>query len=427
MKFQKQKGTQDILPAEQHKWQYISDTAEDILNRYGFYEIKTPIFEAYELFHRGIGESSDVVSKEMYDFFDKGERHIALRPEGTASVVRAYIENKLYGPEHIKPQKFFYNGPMFRYENPQSGRQRQFHQLGVEVFGSESAQTDVETMALAVEWFKELGLKNIELVVNSIGDGESRKAYREALVEYLTPYQEELSEDSKTRLVENPLRILDSKNPKDQEIVENAPSVLDFLSEESKEHFNEVISLLDALEISYHVDHRMVRGLDYYTDTVFEIMTDDQVFGSITTICAGGRYDNLVEEMGGPKTPAFGFAAGMERIVLTMDAQDIPFPEASHTEVFVVGIGDVALETFKITQTLRKQGLAAEKDIFDRKPKGQFKAADRSNANYVLVLGPEELENGEISLRNMSNGEQKKMPLADIYTGAFVEELFEYL
>jgi histidyl-tRNA synthetase len=326
MQIQRPKGTADLLPSNSLKWQYIEETAKIILGDYQFNEIRTPIFESYDLFSRGVGETSDIVSKEMYDFHDKGKRHMSLRPEGTAPVVRAYVENKLFGPEYAKPYKVYYMGPMFRYERPQGGRMRQFHQLGVEVFGSMNPAIDVETMALAMDLFNELGLKHFSLVINSLGDIESRKAYREALIAYLEPHFDQLSEESQVRLHKNPLRVLDSKNKNDEEIVKDAPSILDYLNEESKNHFEAVKEMLDVLAIPYQIDSNMVRGLDYYTHTIFEIMSDAPGFGAITTICAGGRYDGLVEEIGGPATPGFGFALGLERLLLTLEAEEIEIP-----------------------------------------------------------------------------------------------------
>lgn len=431
LKHQKPKGTADILPSDSFKWQYVEHVSKELLDTYGFQEIRTPMFEDYELFQRGVGETSDVVSKEMYDFYDKGDRHIALRPEGTASVVRAYVENKLYGPEHNKPQKLYYIGPMFRYENPQGGRMRQFHQLGVEVFDSTSPQTDVEVMVMAVRLFEKLGLKNLKLVINSLGDVEARKHYHQALVDYFRPYKDQLSKDSQNRLEKNPLRILDSKDEKDQQFVADAPKMLDYLDEDSQAHLEAVRQLLDELDVEYTVDPTMVRGLDYYTDTVFEIMSDDKVFGNITTICAGGRYDNLVEDMGGPETPAFGFALGIERILLTLESLGVEIPDPHALDVYVVGIGGDAVSraTFKIVEQLRRAGLKADKDYLDRKPKAQFKSADRLNARAVMILGEEELEEGSISIKEMTKGQQGKISLTDLekedFAGLFEEKLQE--
>ncbi|WP_028274177.1 histidine--tRNA ligase [Atopococcus tabaci] len=428
MNYKRPKGTADILPNETKKWQFVEKTAKKVLDAYRFNEIRTPLFESFDLFSRGVGETSDIVSKEMYDFYDKGKRHIALRPEGTASIVRAYVENKLYGPEHGKPLKVYYNGPMFRYERPQSGRMRQFHQLGVEVFGSRNPETDVETMALAMDLFRAFGLKQLTLVVNSLGDVETRKAYREALIAFLEPHFENLSKDSQERLHKNPLRVLDSKDKKDQEIVKDAPSILDYLTEESASHFEKVKAMMDDLEIPYTIDHRMVRGLDYYTDTIFEIMSDAPGFGALTTICAGGRYNGLVEEVGGPETPGFGFAFGLERLLMTLDAENIEIPDESPLDVYVVGIGSsTSAETFKVVQALRQQGITAEKDFMNRKPKAQFKTADKLKARVVMTLGEDELKEGTISFKAMATGKQTKINLADIYTDNFKNQFVQEL
>lgn len=416
MAIQKPKGTADLLPEESRKWQYVEEILNMVLADYQFGEIRTPIFESYDLFSRGVGETSDIVSKEMYDFYDKGERHMSLRPEGTAPVVRAFVENKLFGPEHAKPYKVYYKGPMFRYERPQGGRMRQFHQLGVEVFGSTNPATDVETMALAMALFKELGLEKLTLVINSLGDAQSRIDYKEALVAYLEPHFEELSKDSQTRLHKNPLRVLDSKDKKDKEIVKNAPSILDYLSEDSKQHFEVVKEMLTALDIPFVVDSNMVRGLDYYTHTIFEVMSDAPGFGAITTICAGGRYDGLVEEVGGPATPGFGFALGLERLMMTLEAEEIEIPDLHEVDVYVVGLGDATnIETLKIVQAVREAGLSGERDYMYRKIKGQFKTASKMNAKVVITLGDAELENKEVNFKVMKTGKEFKVSLAEIY------------
>ena len=424
MAFQKPKGTADLLPENTKQWQYVEDIFRAVLADYQFEEIRTPIFESYDLFSRGVGETSDIVSKEMYNFQDKGGRELALRPEGTAPIARAFVENKLFGPEHAKPYKVYYQGPMFRYERPQSGRMRQFHQFGVEAFGSDNPATDVETIALAMDLFQELGLESLKLVINSLGDLESRLAYREALIAYLEPHVEELSEDSKTRLHKNPLRVLDSKDKKDQAIVANAPSILDYLNDTSKEHFEAVKEMLEALEIPYEIDSNMVRGLDYYNHTIFEVMTEAETFGSLTTICAGGRYDGLVEEVGGPATPGFGFAIGMERLLLILNAEDIELAEEEALDVYVIGIGESTnLETLKVVQAVRSAGLSADRDFLNRKIKNQFKTANKKNAKVVLTLGENELENGTINFKVMKSGKESVVELEEIYDGDF-EKLF---
>ncbi len=425
MKYQKIRGTADFLPEVTNKWQYVEAKIEDMLKKYYFQEIRLPIFEQFELFARGVGETSDIVSKEMYDFHDKGDRHLALRPEGTAGVVRAYVENKIFGPEHHKPVKYYYNGPMFRFERPQSGRMRQFHQIGVEVYGTTNPAIDVETMHLAMEIFKSFGIKDLSLVINSLGNTESRIAYREALIAYLEPHFDELSEDSQQRLHKNPLRVLDSKDRKDKEIVKDAPSVLEYLDEASTKHFEEVKEMLDYLEVPYEIDTNMVRGLDYYNDTIFEVITNDPDFGANTTICAGGRYDGLVEQVGGPETPGFGFAIGLERLVMLLEAANFEFPNLTELDAFIVTIGDeVNTEALKIVTELRKHGLIVEREFVGRKPGSQFKTADKLNAKVVFTLGGMELENRNINMKLLETGNQTKIQLDDIYSDNF-KEIYE--
>ena len=425
MKYQKIRGTADFLPEETNKWQYVEAKIEEILKKYYFHEIRLPIFEQFELFARGVGETSDIVSKEMYDFQDKGDRHLALRPEGTAGVVRAYVENKIFGPEHHKPVKYFYNGPMFRFERPQSGRMRQFHQIGVEVYGTKNPAIDVETMHLAMEIFQNFGIKDLSLVINSLGNTESRIAYREALIAYLEPHFDELSEDSQQRLHKNPLRVLDSKDRKDKEIVKDAPSILEYLDEASTKHFEEVKEMLDYLEVPYEIDTNMVRGLDYYNDTIFEVITNDPDFGANTTICAGGRYDGLVEQVGGPETPGFGFAIGLERLVMLLEAANFEFPNLTELDAFIVTIGDeVNTEALKIVTELRKHGLIVEREFVGRKPGSQFKTADKLNAKVVFTLGGMELENRNINMKLLETGNQTKIQLDDIYSDNF-KEIYE--
>lgn len=428
MKYQKIRGTADFLPEESNKWQHVENKIEDLLEKYYYQEIRLPIFEQFELFARGVGETSDIVSKEMYEFYDRGDRHLALRPEGTAGVVRAYVENKIYGPEHHKPVKYYYTGPMFRFERPQSGRMRQFHQIGVEVYGSNNPAVDVETMALAMDIFESFNIEDLTLVINSLGNNESRLAYREALIDFLTPHFEELSEDSKERLHKNPLRVLDSKDKKDQEIVKDAPSVLDYLDEASKKHFEDVKDMLELLEIPYEIDTNMVRGLDYYNDTIFEIMTNDPNFGANTTICAGGRYDQLVEEVGGPATPGFGFAIGLERLVMLLDGIDYPFPDAHQLDAFIVTIGDeVNNEALKLANALRKHGLIVEREFIGRKPGKQFRTADKLNAKAVFTLGSQELQNRTVNMKLLSTGKETSLNLDDIYAEDFKEMYTETL
>lgn len=417
MTYQKLKGTADLLPNETVKWQHIEDKALRLLKKYRFEEIRTPLFEQLELFARGVGETSDIVTKEMYDFYDKGKRHIALRPEGTAGVVRSFVENKLYGPEYNKPTKLFYIGPMFRYERPQSGRQRQFHQLGVEVFGSKNPSTDVETMLLAMDLFKQYGIDDLTLVINSLGSSASRQDYRKALISYLEPYFDQLSQDSKERLYKNPLRVLDSKDKKDKDIVKNAPSILDYLDEESQNHFETVKKMLEDLSIPYVIDTNMVRGLDYYNDTIFEVITTNPKFGANATICAGGRYDGLVEEVGGPQTSAFGFGFGLERLILLLDHMNYRYPDTNPLDAFIVTIGEKAnSEANKLAFHLRQQGQSVEREFMNRKPAKQFKTADKMKADYVYILGDNEIEQGIVQVKNLRSGVQSEAALADLYS-----------
>lgn len=417
MNYQKLKGTVDILPEESAKWQYIEESARGILKKYQYKEIRTPLFEKLDLFARGVGETSDIVSKEMYDFKDKGDRHIALRPEGTAGIARAYVENKLYGPEYHKPMKLYYFGPMFRYERPQSGRQRQFHQLGVEAFGSKNPSVDVETMLLAMDLFEQFELTDLKLVINSLGSNEARIAYREALIAYLEPQFDELSADSQSRLYKNPLRVLDSKDKKDKAIVVDAPSILDYLDEESKDHFEKVQKMLDSLAIPYEIDTNMVRGLDYYNDTIFEIISTNPKFGSNATICAGGRYDGLVEEVGGPSTPAFGFGFGLERLLLMLEQSQFSYPAEDSLDAYIVTIGKkVDEEATYLAHHLRKNGLSSEREFMNRKPGKQFKTADKWDARLVFTLGEQELEQRIVQVKDLRTGLQNEVSLDDLYS-----------
>ena len=409
------KGTVDILPAESRIWQYIEDSARAVFETYNFQEIRTPLFEAYELFARSSGDTSEIVSKEMYDFKDKGDRHCALRPEGTAGVVRAFVENKLFGPEHAKPYKVYYMGSMFRYERPQAGRQRQFNQIGVEVFGSTNPATDAETIALAWDFFQELGIEGLTLYVNSLGSAQDRARYRQALVDYFTPLADQLSADSQRRLTDNPMRILDSKAPEDKALVANAPRIPDYLSPESKEHFETVKAMLEALEIPYLVDPSVVRGLDYYQDTIFEIMVDDQAIGAKSTICGGGRYDGLVEALGGPATPGFGFGIGVERLLLLLKQQEVEVPEAEPFDVYVMGLGQASnIMALRLVQAARKEGLLAERDYLDRGLKAQFKQADKLKAQVILTIGEDELAAGTVQAKHPTSGKQVTLPLDQV-------------
>ena len=405
MKLQKPKGTQDILPADSAKWQYVENVARETFNKYNYGEIRTPMFEHYEVISRSVGDTTDIVTKEMYDFHDKGDRHITLRPEGTAPVVRSYVENKLFAPEVQKPVKVYYIGSMFRYERPQAGRLREFHQLGVECFGSKNPATDVETIAMAYQLFNTLGIKEVTLHLNSLGNTESRLAYRQALIDYLTPMRDTLSKDSQRRLDENPLRVLDSKEKEDKVAVENAPSILDYLDDESQAHFDEVRAMLDSLNIPYVIDTNMVRGLDYYNHTIFEFITT--IDKSELTICAGGRYDSLVEYFGGPETAGFGFGLGLERLLLVLDKQGIELPVEESLDVYIAVLGSGANgKALELVQAIRYQGFKAERDYLGRKIKAQFKSADTFKAKTVITLGESEVESGQVNVKNNATREE---------------------
>lgn len=416
MKYQKPKGTADILPPYSKEWQFVEQKARETFALCNYEEIRTPMFEKFEVFSRSAGDTSDIVTKEMYDFDDKGGRHIALRPEGTAGVVRAFVENKLYGPEHQKPVKVYYMGPMFRYERPQSGRLREFHQIGVEAFGSDSPKIDVDTITMAMDFLSQLKVAGLKLVINTLGDQASRQQYRQALIDYLEPHYDELSDDSKERLHKNPLRVLDSKDATDQEIVKDAPSILDYLTEDAQKHFAQVKEQLDALEIPYVVDSSMVRGLDYYNHTIFEIMVADSALGKgDVTICAGGRYNGLVQELGGPEVSGVGFGLGVERLLLLLNEQTQAALQASRLDFYVVGIGEaVQTETLKIVHELRKMNFVTEQDYLERKPKAQFKSADKLNARYVITVGEAEMQAHVFKLKEMATGTEKTLSLDEL-------------
>lgn len=416
MKLQKPKGTQDILPGESAKWQYVENVIRNLFKQYHYDEIRTPMFEHYEVISRSVGDTTDIVTKEMYDFHDKGDRHITLRPEGTAPVVRSYVENKLFAPEVQKPTKMYYIGSMFRYERPQAGRLREFHQVGVECFGSNNPATDVETIAMGHHLFEDLGIKNVKLHLNSLGSPESRQAYRQALIDYLTPIREQLSKDSQRRLNENPLRVLDSKEPEDKLAVENAPSILDYLDESSQAHFDAVCHMLDALNIPYIIDTNMVRGLDYYNHTIFEFITE--IEDNELTICAGGRYDGLVSYFGGPETPAFGFGLGLERLLLILGKQGIPLPIENTIDLYIAVLGSEAnLAALDLAQSIRHQGFKVERDYLGRKIKAQFKSADTFNAKVIMTLGSSEVDSREASLKNNQTRQEVKVSFENIKTG----------
>ncbi|MEM9507739.1 MAG: histidine--tRNA ligase [Cyanobacteria bacterium P01_E01_bin.35] len=404
------RGTRDILPEEVGYWQLIEATVREILTRAVYQEIRAPIFEQTALFERGIGEATDVVGKEMYTFSSRGgDKSITLRPEGTAGVVRAYIQNKLHAQGGV--QRLWYAGPMFRYERPQAGRQRQFHQVGLELLGCDAPRADAEVIALATNILQSLGLQNLELDINSVGNGEDRQQYRAALVSYLEPYKEDLDADSQERLTRNPLRILDSKDPKTQEIARNAPKITEHLSRESKKHFDTVLQLLTDLNIKYQINHCLVRGLDYYTHTAFEIKSDD--LGAQATVCGGGRYDGLVQELGGPETQAVGWAIGMERLVLLL--QQLNSCPVNVPDLYLVSRGEAAeAQSLLLAQKLRSLGLSIELDLSGSAFGKQFKRADRSGAAACLILGDAEAANKTVNLKWLASGEQQTIAQSNL-------------
>jgi histidyl-tRNA synthetase len=404
------KGTKDILPSESYKWQWLEKRIRDTAAQYGFKEIRTPMFEHTELFARGIGDTTDVVQKEMYTF-EIAERSLTLKPEGTAGVVRSYIENKMYADP--QPGKYYYIIPCFRYEKMQKGRQRQFHQFGIEIFGAENMMADAEVIALAWNFLTGLGITGLKLHINSIGCPKCRGEYRKALQDFLRPHYEELSETSKGRFEKNPMRILDSKDPDDKKFSEGAPRMIDYLCGECRDAFEELKADLDALGIPYEVDPNIVRGLDYYTKTAFEFISDD--LGAQSTVCGGGRYDHLVEEVGGPYTPGVGFGMGLERLLLILEAKGIEIPKPSDCDVFIATLGDRArLEGLKLADTLRGKGSRVLTDVMGRGLKAQLKYADRSGAGYTVVIGDDELDKGVVTLRDMTNSTQKEIRIDEI-------------
>lgn len=414
MNFKVPRGTQDILPTETWKWQQVEQIISNVCDVYRYKEIRTPIFEQTELFQRTVGDTTDIVQKEMYTFTDRGNRSLTLRPEGTASVVRSFIENKMFGyPD--QPVKLYYSGPMFRYERQQAGRYRQFVQFGVEAIGSNDPAIDAEVIALAMDVYKRAGLSKLKLVINSLGDTVCRSAHKTALIEHFTPNIDEFCSDCKTRLDKNPLRILDCKVDSDNPLIASAPSLSNYLNEESVAYFDAVKGYLEDADIDFEVDTNLVRGLDYYNHTAFEIMSTSEGFGAITTLCGGGRYNGLAEEMGGPAAPGIGFAMSIERLLLAMDAEGVSFEEEPKLDVYVVTLGDRAKRVgAKILSDLRANGLRADKDYTDRRMKAQMKSADRLEANHVIVIGDEEVEEDVVMLRNMATRQQDKVSTAEV-------------
>jgi len=408
------RGTRDILPSESPLWAKIEEIARQTLASYAYREIRTPIFEQTELFARGIGEATDAVGKEMYSFEDRGGRSIALRPEITAGLVRAFIQNKLFAQGGV--QRLWHLGPAFRYERPQAGRQRQFHQLDVEILGSRDARADVEIIAIATQILTCLGLQSLSLDLNSVGSGEDRQTYREALVAYFTPYKEDLDADSQTRLTLNPLRILDSKDKRTQEIVIDAPSLLDYLSDDSQRHFDAVQQHLTNVGISFNINPRLVRGLDYYTHTAFEIQSTD--LGAQATVCGGGRYDGLVAQLGGPDTSAIGFGMGIERLIILLE-QINRYSTVPELDIYLISRGEKAeLQSAQLANRLRQNGYSVEVDLSGSAFGKQFKRADRSGALIGLILGDAEAAANKVQVKWLASGEQSEMTQDDLIAQA---------
>ena len=401
------RGTKDILPQEINKWNYVEEVFKKHCARNGFKEIRTPIFEHTELFQRGVGETTDIVQKEMYTFEDHGNRSITLKPEGTASVVRAFLESKQYA--ETQPTKYFYETSCYRYEKPQAGRLREFHQFGVEIFGTNSMLADVQVISMADDFLKELGIKDLELRINSVGCPTCRAKYREALRDYFRPHLNDLCDTCKDRFERNPMRIIDCKSPEDHAVALNAPSILDYLCDECSNAFNDLKDGLDASEIDYIVDPTIVRGLDYYTKTAFEFITNQ--IGAQGTVCGGGRYDNLISEIGGQDIPGVGFGLGIERLLLLMENTGAEFPEEDTMDALIVTMGDGAKKYgIKLSKDLRSQGVKCDLDVMERNMKGQLKYADKKGYKYAVIIGDNELSEGKCQLKDLKNSTQEDVP-----------------
>ena len=407
------KGTKDILPTDVNKWHFVEDAFKDVCIKYGYKEVRTPVFEHTELFARGVGDTTDIVEKQMYTFNDLGQRSITLKPEGTSGVCRAFLEHKLFA--NVQPTKFYYNIPCFRYEKPQSGRLREFHQLGIEVFGSYDMLADAEVIALAEDFLKGLGIKSLELRINSIGCPTCRAAYRQVLQDYFRPHLEELCETCKGRFDRNPMRIIDCKNESCKEIAKNAPLMLDHLCDECKNDFEELKNNLDIMGVLYTVDPTIVRGLDYYTKTAFEFVSGE--LGAQSTVCGGGRYNNLIEQLGGDSVPGVGFAMGFERLLLTLEAENVEIEDTEKSDVLVAMLDKSnACRNYGLTlaKKLRSEGIKVQIDLLARNFKGQFKFADRIGAKYVIVIGEDEIKTDTLTLKNMANSQQISVKACDI-------------
>lgn len=409
------KGTKDVLPKQSYLWQYVENTARETAEAFGFREIRTPVFEHTELFLRGVGDTSDIVNKEMYTFLDKGNRSVTLKPEGTAGVARSFIENGLINDG--LPAKMYYFSPAFRYERPQAGRLREHHQFGVELYGAAGAQADAEVITLVDAFYRKLGLKEVRLELNSIGCKECRAAYNAALKEYFAPRLSEMCEDCNARFSKNPMRIIDCKNEKCKAHTAGAPRMLDYLCPDCRAHFEEVKRLLDGAGVKYEVNPSIVRGLDYYSRTVFEFVTS--AAGAQGTVCGGGRYDTLLEQIGGKAVPAVGFGGGIERLLMVMEAEGAALPEPKHIACYLAGMDDKSREkAFLLANELRRAGVSAETDLMERSVKAQFKYADKIGARFVAVIGENELNEGAAEVKDMKTSSSEKVKF---------EELRQYL
>jgi histidyl-tRNA synthetase len=402
------KGTKDIMPDQVYRWHYVEKKFAEICNNYGFKEIRTPIFEHTELLQRGVGDTTDIVQKEMYTFNDYGGRSLTLKPEGTSPAVRAFVEHKTYAD--VQPTKIYYETPCFRYEKPQSGRLREFHQFGVEIFGTPNMLADVDVICIGHDFLAEMGITDVRLEINSVGCPKCRAKHREALRNFLKPHYEELCDTCKDRYERNPMRIIDCKSEICQAIVKDAPMMLDYLCDDCRNAFEEVKKNLDSMGIEYTVNPRIVRGLDYYTKTAFEFVSTS--IGSQGTVCGGGRYDDLVEELGGPPIPGVGFGLGIERLLMLMDANGYKIPEPEPVEVFIAVIGDEAkAEGLKVLRQLHQKGIKAEMDDLERNVKGQFKYAARLDSKYTVVIGDDEIAKGVVQVKDMAAHEQREVAL----------------
>lgn len=402
----KPKGTKDILGKDAKKWKYVEGVIDAVMEKYNYNFIRVPLFESSELFHRGVGETTDIVTKETYDFTDRGGRRMTLRPEGTAGVVRSYIENKMYGDAN-QPVKVYYNGTMYRYERPQSGRYREFTQFGMEILGSDDPLSDAEIISLAVNIYKILGLKEIKVNLNSLGDKASRELYRDKLVEHFKPHVDELCDDCKERISKNPLRILDCKVDADKEIMKTAPKTTDYLNEESKKRFDKVKEYLELMQVNYEVNPNVVRGLDYYNHTVFEVEAKVAGFGSQNVIGGGGRYNGLSEQLGGPATPCIGFASGLDRLMLALEKENVNLPINDYVDVFIMYVSETEKNyAAYLVQELRLNGFISETDYLNRGLKAQFKQADRLNAKYLVILNDADIKNNEVKIKNNRTKEE---------------------